>query len=212
MYVPPYFEETRSEEILRVIDEHPLGALVVNGPAGLDAAHIPFEFDPQAGAQGVLRAHVARANPIWQESKDGDEVLVIFRGGDAYISPNWYPSKHETHRQVPTWNYQVVHVHGKIRFRDDLKFIRGVVGRLTRIHEARADVSKPWTMSDSDRDFIDQLLAAVVGVEVEVDRIVAKSKLNQNKNERDRANVEAELRRRGHVETAEALRNADIAE
>src|SRR5919106_288860 len=128
MYLPQHFEETRIEELHRVIAEYPLGAFVVQGPAGLDANHLPFELD---AASGKLLAHVARANPVWKELKDGDEALVIFRAGDAYISPNWYPSKHELHRQVPTWNYRVVHVHGKVMIRDDERFVRGVVARLT---------------------------------------------------------------------------------
>jgi transcriptional regulator len=111
MYLPRHFEETRIEELHRVIAEHPLGALVLDGPNGLDANHLPFELNPDAGDRGHLLAHVARANPLWREANDGDEALVIFRAADAYISPDWYPSKHEFHQQVPTWNYQAVHVH-----------------------------------------------------------------------------------------------------
>src|ERR1044071_3176060 len=143
MYLPRHFEETRAQELHRVISEYPLGALVVNGPDGLDANHLPFELDANAGERGHLLAHVARANPVWKTLKDGDRVLVIFRAVDAYISPNWYPSKHETHRQVPTWNYQAVHVHGNVRIRDDERFLRGLVARLTRVHEARAASERP---------------------------------------------------------------------
>ena len=92
---------------------HPLGILVTKGGEGLDADHLPFEFDPASGPHGTLRAHVVRANPVWQRVVDGDGVLVIFRAEEAYLSPGWYPSKHDTHRQVPTWNYRVVHVHGR---------------------------------------------------------------------------------------------------
>ena len=101
---PPHFEETRIDELHRYITDHPLGALVVNGSQGLDANHLPFELDAGAGTHGRLLAHVARANPLWQEAKDGEEVLVIFSATNAYISPNWYPSKHEAHRLVPTWS------------------------------------------------------------------------------------------------------------
>ena len=118
MYTPNHFEETRPEELHRVITEYPLGVLVHAGPNGLDANHLPFELHPNLGERGHLLAHVARANRLWQEAKDGDEALVIFRAANAYISPNWYPSKHEFLRQVPTWNYQAVHVHGKIKIRD----------------------------------------------------------------------------------------------
>lgn len=208
MYTPAHFEETRTEEVRRIIEQHPLGALVVNGPDGLDANHLPFEFDTGAGAHGKLLAHVARANPVWKEVKDGDDVLVIFRASDAYISPNWYPSKHEAHRQVPTWNYQVVHVHGKIAIRDDEKFVRGIVGRLTRAHEARAGEARPWKMADSSKEYIDGLLAAIVGIEIDITRIAGKSKLSQNKEERDRINAAEELRGRNILDMSSAMLNA----
>ena len=112
MYIPQHFEETRIDELHRLIREYPLGVMVLHGPDGLDAHHLPFELNATDGERGHLIAHVARANPVWQQVRDGEEVLVVFRGGDAYISPNWYPSKHETHRHVPTWNYRVVHAHG----------------------------------------------------------------------------------------------------
>src|SRR5438105_2631087 len=98
MYLPNHFEEARPEELLRTIAEYPLGALVVRGPHGLDANHVPFLIDALNGTTNKLLAHVARSNPLWKESKDGDEALVIFRADDAYISPNWYPSKHELHK------------------------------------------------------------------------------------------------------------------
>ena len=138
MYVPPHFSETRPEELQRIVREHPLGMLVTHGEAGLDADHLPFEFDPAAGALGVLSAHVARANPLWQRCPGGTPVMVVFRGAEAYISPSWYPSKHEAHRQVPTWNYEVVHAHGTLTVHDDERFVRGIVARLTRRHEAGA--------------------------------------------------------------------------
>jgi transcriptional regulator len=107
----------------------------------------------------------------------------VFRAGDAYISPTWYPSKQETHKQVPTWNYMVVHAHGKLRVRDDERYVRGVVARLTRRHEATQ--AAPWKMTDSPADFIDSLLQAIVGIEIEVTRLEGKSKLSQNKDLRD---------------------------
>ena len=210
MYNPPHFLETRTAEIHRLIDAYPFGTLVVNGPTGLDATHIPFALDASQGPHGTLLAHVARANPLWKEQKDGDEVLVIFRGSDGYVSPNWYPSKHELHRQVPTWNYQVVHVHGKLRIHDDERFLRGVVGRLTRIHEARTGDPKPWRMGDSAKDYIDQLLQAIVGIAVEIDRIEGKSKLSQNKEERDRLGAAQGLQDHGHADVANAMLQAMV--
>lgn len=211
MYLPQQFEETRVEELHRVITEYPLGALIFNGPNGLDANHLPFELNPDAGEHGHLLAHVARANPLWQEAKDGDEVLVIFRAANAYISPNWYPSKHEFHRQVPTWNYQAVHVHGRIRIRDDEKFVRGVVARLTQVNEAHTGSDKPWKMTDSSKEYIDQMLAAIVGIEIEITKLTGKWKLSQNREERDRVNVAEELRKRGELVMSTAILNSAIS-
>jgi len=205
MYVPKHFEETRLEELRRLMTEYPLGSFVVNGPNGLDANHLPFFLDADAGEHGRLIAHVARANPLWKEIKDDDEVLVIFRGTDAYVSPNWYPSKHEFHRQVPTWNYQAVHVHGRVHVHDDERFVRGVVARLTRTHEAGTGSDRPWKMSDSSREFIDQMVSAIVGIEIVITRIVGKWKLSQNKDEADRVNAAEELRKRGAHVISEAM-------
>jgi transcriptional regulator len=205
MYLPAHFNETRSEELLGLISRHPLGALVVNGPEGLDANHVPFEFMAQPGGQGTLIAHVARANPLWKEVTDGAEALVIFRAEHAYVSPNWYPSKHETHRQVPTWNYRVVHVHGKIKIRDDERFVRGVVARLTRTHEGRTGAERPWKMTDSAPEYIDRMLTAIVGIEIEITRMVGKWKVSQNRDERDRVGAAEELRKRGETVLADAI-------
>ena len=207
MYLPEHFEETRPEELHRLIAEYPLGAFVTNGPSGLDANHMPFELHPDAGKCGQLLAHVARANPVWKELHDGDEVLVIFRAADAYISPNWYPSKHESHRQVPTWNYQTVHVHGNVHVRDDERFVRGVVARLTRVNESRAGSERPWKMTDSSKDYIDKMLSSIVGIEIDITKMVGKWKLSQNKEARDRINAAEELRNRGAQAMAEAMLN-----
>ena len=204
MYLPNHFEEARDEELLRTIRAYPLGALVVNGPDGLDANHLPFLIDEATGARNLL-GHVARANPLWKEAKDGDEALVIFRADDAYISPNWYPSKHEFHRQVPTWNYRVVHVHGRLYIRDSERFVRGVVARLTRTHEGQAGSPKPWKMTDSSPEYIDQMLSSIVGIEIEIKKMVGKWKLSQNKEERDRVNAADELRKRGEREVSGAM-------
>ncbi len=134
MYLPTHFAVTDPEALHELMRAHPLGALITHGEGGLDANHLPFEFDAEEGVHGVLRAHVARNNPLWQAVTDGQEVLVIFKAADAYVSPNWYPSKQEHHKQVPTWNYAVVHAHGRIRVRDDARFVRRLLASLTRVH------------------------------------------------------------------------------
>ena len=204
MYIPTHFAETRPEELARIIRAHPLGMLVTHDDQGLDANHIPFEFDPDAGTHGRLTAHVARANPIWRQCAEGADVMVVFRGAEGYISPSWYPSKHETHRQVPTWNYEVVHAHGRLTVHDDEKFVRGIVARLTRTHEAGEP--KPWKMGDSAPEYIDEMLKAIVGIEIAVGSLVGKRKLSQNKEPRDRLGAAQALAERGHAELAQHMR------
>jgi len=187
VYVPAHFDEPRPEVLHQLIADHPLGVLFTHGQSGLDANHLPFELNASEGALGKLHSHVARDNPVWQDIANGDDVLVVFRAGDAYISPQWYPSKHEFHKQVPTWNYMVAHVHGRVTIRDDERYVRGMVGRLTRTHEASQPV--PWKMSDGDKDYIDMRLKAIVGIEIEVTRLVGKFKLSQNREVRDIENA-----------------------
>ena len=182
MYVPTHFQINDASELHRIMTNYPLGVLITTN-AGLDANHLPFLFDANEGELGVLTAHVARANPVWEQLANGSEVLVIFRGEESYISPNWYPSKHETHRQVPTWNYEVVHAHGKMTVHDDEKFLRGVVGRLTKTHEAMEP--KPWKMSDAPQDYMDAMLNAIVGIQITITRLEGKAKLSQNREPRD---------------------------
>ena len=206
MYIPPHFAEDRPEQLQRIIREHPLGALVTQGSTGLDADHLPFEFDPGVGTHGLLSAHVARANTLWQRCPTGSTVMVIFRGAQAYISPNWYPSKHETHRQVPTWNYEVVHAHGVLTVHDDERFVRRIVARLTRHHEAAE--SRPWKMGDSTPEYIDSMLRNIVGLEIAVTSLVGKTKLSQNRDARDRVSAADKLNARGHDELAGLMRPA----
>jgi transcriptional regulator len=204
MYIPPHFAQTQPEALHALIRSHPLGVLVTHGPGGLDADHIPFEFDPAIGPLGLLSAHVARANPVWQRCPTGTEVMVVFRGPEAYISPSWYPSKHEAHRQVPTWNYEVVHAHGTLTVRDDERFVRGLVAKLTRRHEAAEP--QPWKMGDSAPEFIDNMLRNIVGIEVALTSLVGKSKLSQNKDARDRQGAADTLAARGADALAQAMR------
>lgn len=203
MYVPAHFEESRTEVLHDLITQHPLGILFTHGKSGLDANHVPFELQASQGSQGVLHTHVARKNPIWQDVADGDEVLVVFRAGDAYISPQWYPSKYDFHKQVPTWNYMVVHAYGRITVRDDERYVRGVVARLTRTHEAFQAV--PWKMTDSPADYIDTMLQAIVGLEIQITRLVGKSKLSQNKESRDIESAGQALKARGEHLIGQAM-------
>lgn len=203
MYVPDHFAEPNTEVLHELIKRHPFGMLVTHGASGLDANHIPFELNSQQGENGVLTAHVARANPVWQDVSTGDEVLVVFRAADAYVSPNWYPSKHASHKQVPTWNYMVVHAHGRITIRDDERFVRGLVARLTRTHEASQPI--PWKMTDSPKEFIDAMLKSIVGLEIEIIRLVGKSKLSQNKDVDDMRGAGEALKAQGDHALGDAM-------
>lgn len=203
MYVPEHFAVPDTGSLHELIRAHPMGMLVTHGAGGLDANHIPFELEVDAAGKTVLHAHVARSNQVWQDVGNGDEVLVVFRAADAYISPNWYPSKHEQHRQVPTWNYMVVHAHGTIAIRDDERYVRGVVARLTRTHEAAQP--RPWKMTDSAPEYIDAMLKAIVGIQVDVTRIVGKYKLGQNKDRRDLESAGRAVLESGGVKIGEAM-------
>jgi transcriptional regulator len=203
MYLPDPFAESQISELQRIVREHPLGILVTHTPNGLDANHIPFELDDARGAFGTLLAHIARANPLWREVENGTQVLVIFRGAQGYISPNWYPSKQETHRHVPTWNYEVVHAHGRIKMVDDERFVRGVVARLTRQHEMTEP--HPWKIGDAPQDYIDQMLKQIVGIEIEVTRLEGKRKLSQNRDRRDFEGTVRALENQGNEALAAAM-------
>jgi transcriptional regulator len=203
MYIPAHFEESDPGRLHDLIARHPLGMLVTQGASGLDANHLPFDLEVRHGSSGVLHTHVARANPLWRDLASGDEVLVVFRAADAYVSPNWYPSKHEHHRQVPTWNYMVAHAHGRVTVHDDERYLRGLVGRLTKHHEAAQ--ARPWRMGDSPQTFISEMLASIVGLEVEITRLVGKFKLNQNKETRDVLGAAHALKAQGHHAVADAM-------
>ncbi|MGN2244881.1 FMN-binding negative transcriptional regulator [Frateuria sp. GZRR33] len=204
MHLPSLFAESRPEELRRIIHEYPLGMMVTNAAAGFEANHLPFILNDSRGAPGLLLAHVARANPIWQEVRDGDPVLVVFRGAQGYISPNWYLSKRETHRHVPTWNYEVVHVHGRISIHDSEPFVRGMVARLTRQQETGLPV--PWRMGDAPPEFVAEELAHIVGIEIAITRLEGKRKLSQNREPRDFDSTVEALEIRGNLELAAAMR------
>lgn len=209
MYVPAHFAETRTRHLHDLIRANPLGVLVTNGKSGLDANHLPFDLQDAEQPLGILHCHVARANPVWQDIASGDEVLVVFRAAQAYISPNWYPSKQDFHKQVPTWNYQVVHAHGRVTIRDDARYLRTLVARLTKTHEG--PLPQPWKMSDAPRDYIEAMVAAIVGIEIAVTRLEGKMKLSQNKEARDIRHAGETLKERGAAVLGAAMLAAAAA-
>lgn len=183
MYLPKHFSEHRIEVLHKLILENPFGTLVTQGQSGLDANHLPFELEPDFGKLGMLSAHVSNKNPILTETSNLDEVLVIFKAGDAYISPTWLPSKKETQRQVPTWNYMIVHAKGRLKFHDNETRTRKLVAKLTKRHEASMD--SPWRMSDAPGEYISKLLKQISSIEIEITSLFGKFKLNQDDGARD---------------------------
>jgi len=200
MYTPSYFNETRADVLHGLIRDYPFATVVVDTNVGLVANHLPFELV----GDNVLHGHVARGNELRQA--DGAQVLVIFRGPDGYISPNWYPSKQETHREVPTWNYAVVHVHGRLRVIEDAVWLRTLLERLTDQHET--GLPAPWRVSDAPADHIEKALHGIVGLEIVIERIEGKFKLNQNHPKANRLGVINGLRQRngdGDAELADLM-------
>ncbi len=177
MYIPSHFQEKREDVLLRLIAENPLSVIVWQSSDGTAADHIPMFFKESESGNGCLIGHVAKNNPLWQYASD-QEVLVIFQGANAYISPNWYATKQETGKVVPTWNYVAVHVYGKIRAIDDAKWILQQLTTLTSLHEQSQ--TKPWKITDAPSDYIERMISAVVGIKIEITKIIGKSKMSQN--------------------------------
>lgn len=206
MYQPSVFAQTSQAALAGLMDKHPFGTLVTVDATGPHADHLPFLYEAGDGEAGVLRAHVARANDLCERCASGGPALVVFQGPDAYISPGWYPSKQESHRLVPTWNYEVVHARGTLTLHEDPRFLRGLLARLTRRHEAAEP--RPWRMGEAAPGYIDSLLPHIVGIEITLSSLIGKSKLSQNREPRDRLAAADTLQARGHDALAQRMRDA----
>ncbi len=184
VYTPAHFREDSPEALHALMRRFPLATLIVPTATGLEATHVPMLLE-----DGVLRGHVARANPLWNAAKG--EALAIFQGPQRYISPNFYASKQSDPRVVPTWNYVAVHAYGLLRSFDGAVELRRVVTALTDTFEASSE--HPWRVSDAPAEYIDKLLGAIVGIEIPIARIEGKWKLSQNRPIEDRASVRSAL-------------------
>ncbi len=187
MYQPPEFREDRIEVQHALIREYPLGLLVTAGPSGLMANSVPFLLDKAGSGPAVLRCHLARANPQWRELAGVGECMAVFQGPQTYVTPSWYPSKRETGKVVPTWNYATVHVWGRPSIMEDEAWLREQVGALTASQEASR--ASPWSLADAPPDYIGAQLKGIVGVAIPISRIEGKWKVSQNRPGSDRAGV-----------------------
>lgn len=196
MYLPKVFAETDPTRIYDFVEAHAFGALIVPGEGGaLEIAHLPFLLDRTAGMHGVLRAHVAGANPIWKKAAEGRPATVIFTGPHGYVSPRWYEKPRE---QVPTWNYMAVHAIGRLEAPMERADLATLVDELSAFHERDApDTEQPWRMADLEASFREELLDAIVGFRLVVDRFGAKLKLSQNRSAEDHTRVANALEARG---------------
>ena len=201
MYLPPHFREQRLEVLHSLMRAHPLAALITHGPGGLDANHIPLLPDPDTQ---VLRGHLARSNPQWQNLVAGTEALAIFQGPSAYVSPNWYPTKQETGRAVPTWNYAVVHVWGELTVYSEPARLLSFLEQLTAEHEATEPV--PWRPADAPAAYIEGQLRAIVGIELRITRLEGKWKMSQNQPPANQEGVARAFDQRGRKDLARLIR------
>ena len=199
MYIPRQLEETSLEVMRALIRAHSLGTWVIHNGDELVANHIPFYLDATRGEFGTLVAHVARANPVWQSLTESTPSLVIFQGPESYITPSWYPSKHEHGRVVPTWNYAVVHAHGVAQVTNDRAWLRNHLQQLTNTHEASHSI--PWQVSDAPADFTDKLIDAIVGIEIPIQNMIGKWKMHQHRSDAEKLGVVAGLTHRGDAES-----------
>ena len=185
MYIPGSFAEDDLPTLHSFLEAHPLATVVTaSGPNGLFATHMPLVLDRTAGPMGTVIGHIARANPHREQLLAGAlDALIIFSGPDAYITPDWYLTKRDTGRVVPTWNYVAVHAYGALRLRDDSQFLRRHLEALTARHEAPRD--RPWHVSDAPEDHIAQQMKAIVAVELTIARLEGKWKMSQNRVDAD---------------------------
>lgn len=201
MHIPRHFEQPDIAALHALVAAHPLTTLVTHGTAGFRANHLPMDLDPNPQPFGSLLCHVARANPLWRELSDGAGAIAIFHGPQAYVSPSWYPSKAESGKVVPTWNYVVVHAHGTLRVIDDARWVKAQIEKLTIRQEA--GFAHPWAVSDAPVDYTQTLLGSIVGIEIAITRLEGKWKASQNRTEPDRSGVAAGLRATGAYSMAD---------
>ena len=193
MYRPDHFRVDDLAEMHALMRARAFATLISAGAPGLCATHLPTVLKSE-GEFGAIECHLARANPHWKDLAEGGEALMIFQGPEAYITPNWYATKAETGKAVPTWNYIAVHAYGRPQVMQDKEWLRRHVGELTTQQEAHEP--HPWKITDSPESYIDVMLRGIVGFRFDIDRIEGKWKMNQNRELRDRVGTADGLEQR----------------
>ena len=186
MYRPDEFRIDDVGRMHKLMRARPFASLVSNGTAGLYASHLPTVLKDE-GSYGVIECHLARANPHWKDIAGGNEVLMIFHGPEGYIPPNWYPSKAEHGKVVPTWNYAIVHAYGRSETMQNRDWLRRHVGQLTAQQEQTQ--AKPWAISDAPQSYVDAMLRGIIGFRLVITRIEGKWKMSQNRELNDQLGV-----------------------
>ena len=204
MYEPAHFVENDLSAMADLILTNPLGLLISSDANDVQANSIPFLLNAEFGEKGVLRAHLARANPQIEHLKQGARALVVFQGPAAYVTPSWYQTKKDHGKVVPTWNYVMVQVRGKVRIMDDPEWLHGQLSALTAEHEHGR--SAQWSINDAPADFIEMQKRAIVGIEIDIDEIAGKWKVSQNRPAADRVGVVTGFHEDGKNDMADLVR------
>jgi transcriptional regulator len=191
MYLESHFKEDDITKLQQYIQDYSFGLLVIADEEGIDANHVPFYLSRQDGSLGYLQCHLARKNLAWQRLQDGAQVLAIFQGPDAYISPSWYETKKEHGRAVPTWNYMAIHAKGCAQVTHDPEWLKRHLNQLTDHHES--NMATPWSVDDAPADYTERLVKGIVGIEIKVESLTGKLKASQNQPERNRLGIKAGL-------------------
>lgn len=191
MRVPKHFAENRRDALHSLIETNPLATLIVADRSHVLVDHFPLVLERESGKHGVLRGHVPVGNEMWTQFDGHRKAIAVFHGPQTYITPNWYPSKQEHGKVVPTWNYVVVHAHGIPRVIRDEDWLLQHLEELTDKHEAASD--RPWRVSDAPQEFTSKMLRLIVGIEMPISSLEGKWKISQNRPALDRAGVVAGL-------------------
>jgi len=206
MHVPKAFQQDDPVTLHELMVKYPLASLIAYSATGIEVNHIPFFLNKSKGKLS-LQGHIAKANPLWKLIKDKSQVLLVFHGPNCYISPNYYPTKKEQGKVVPTWNYVAVHVKGLLSYRFDTQFKLDMLNNLTIQHEQNQE--KPWSITDAPMQYIQRMLAAIVGLEIEILSITGKWKVSQNQSEINKQGIVAGL---SNEETSDSLNIANLVQ